>query len=167
MNNFFNTSNWVKMPTTNNTTNKANSTAATTKSTAPQQYTKAICDHCLRMVAYDEILKTVYGDYICEDCWDNYINAKFGLAEYFVNIANGEADPRDFCGLHGKLQLIIDVWADGKQSGALGDHLDINKLEQDFIEAIRRAGITVNLTFTECLKKSISEEFTEYDNLWN
>jgi hypothetical protein len=161
MTNFFNTSNWIKMPIANNTTNKANST------TSAPQYAKAVCDHCLRIVDYDEILKTVYGDYICEDCWDNYINSDSGLAEYFVRIANGDGDPRDFCGRGGKLQQIIDVWAYGKLNGTLGDHLDINKIEQDFIDKIKQAGITVNLTFTECLKKSISEEFTEYDNLWN
>lgn len=33
-----------------------------------------------------ELLKTAYGDYICEDCWDSYICSDEGKVEYLIGI---------------------------------------------------------------------------------
>ena len=35
-----------------------------------------------------ELLKTAYGDYLCEDCWDEYILTEAGLLEYLIGICN-------------------------------------------------------------------------------
>jgi SRSO17 transposase len=43
-----------------------------------------------------ELLKTAYGDYICEDCWDEYINSDRGLIEYFIAICNEDYSLEEF-----------------------------------------------------------------------
>lgn len=51
----------------------------------------AICD-----TRHKELLKTAYGDYICEDCWDDYINTPTGRLEYLIGICNGDYPASDF-----------------------------------------------------------------------
>ena len=43
-----------------------------------------------------ELLKTAYGDYLCEDCWDDYICTDHGKLEYFIGICNGDYPASDF-----------------------------------------------------------------------
>lgn len=43
-----------------------------------------------------ELLKTAYGDYICEDCWNEYINTETGKLEYLIGICNGDYPMEDF-----------------------------------------------------------------------
>ena len=43
-----------------------------------------------------EILKTAYGDFICEDCWDEYINSDEGKLEYFIGICRGDLSIDEF-----------------------------------------------------------------------
>ena len=43
-----------------------------------------------------ELLKTAYGDYICEDCWNEYINTDTGRLEYLIGICNGDYPVEDF-----------------------------------------------------------------------
>jgi hypothetical protein len=43
-----------------------------------------------------ELLKTAYGDYICEDCWNEYINTDIGRLEYLIGICNGDYPKEDF-----------------------------------------------------------------------
>ena len=35
-----------------------------------------------------DLKRTAYGDYLCEDCWDDYLNTDAGKVEYFVDICN-------------------------------------------------------------------------------
>ena len=37
-----------------------------------------------------ELLKTAYGDFLCEDCWDDYINTEAGKLEYLIGICNDD-----------------------------------------------------------------------------
>ena len=49
------------------------------------------CTNCFRPEDECELLKNAYGDWLCEDCWDEYINTDEGKVEYFINIClNGE-----------------------------------------------------------------------------
>lgn len=43
-----------------------------------------------------ELLKTAYGDRLCEDCWDEYILTEAGLLEYLIGICNGDYPMSDF-----------------------------------------------------------------------
>jgi hypothetical protein len=43
-----------------------------------------------------ELLKTAYGDYICEDCWDEYINTEAGRLEYLIGICRGDYPASEF-----------------------------------------------------------------------
>lgn len=60
------------------------------------------CSNCGKK-AFLDIYKTVYGDKLCADCWNEYINTDKGLVEYLVAVANGDYDKgyldADFTGL--------------------------------------------------------------------
>jgi hypothetical protein len=43
-----------------------------------------------------ELLKTAYGDYICEDCWDEYICSDAGKLEYLIGICREDYPASDF-----------------------------------------------------------------------
>lgn len=43
-----------------------------------------------------EFLKTAYGDFLCEDCWDDYICSDTGRLEYLIGICNGDYPADDF-----------------------------------------------------------------------
>ena len=43
-----------------------------------------------------EFLKTAYGDYLCEDCWDDYICSEVGMLEYFIGICRGDYPTSEF-----------------------------------------------------------------------
>ena len=43
-----------------------------------------------------ELLKTAYGDFICEDCWDDYICTEAGKLEYLLGICRGDYPVDDF-----------------------------------------------------------------------
>ncbi len=43
-----------------------------------------------------EFLKTAYGDFLCEDCWDDYICSDAGKLEYLIGICNGELYVEEF-----------------------------------------------------------------------
>ena len=43
-----------------------------------------------------EFLKTAYGDFLCEDCWDDYINTETGRLEYLIAICNGDCPIDEF-----------------------------------------------------------------------
>ncbi len=43
-----------------------------------------------------ELLKTAYGDYLCEDCWDDYICSEAGMLEYLIGICRGDYPAEEF-----------------------------------------------------------------------
>jgi len=43
-----------------------------------------------------EFLKTAYGDFLCEDCWDDYICSDAGRLEYLIGICYGELPLEEF-----------------------------------------------------------------------
>ena len=43
-----------------------------------------------------ELLKTAYGDFLCEDCWDDYICSDTGKLEYLIGICNEDYPMSDF-----------------------------------------------------------------------
>jgi hypothetical protein len=43
-----------------------------------------------------ELLKTAYGDFICEDCWDDYISTDAGKLEYLIGICNEDYPMSEF-----------------------------------------------------------------------
>jgi hypothetical protein len=43
-----------------------------------------------------DLIKTAYGDYLCEDCWDDYINSDAGRLEYLIAICNEESFVDEF-----------------------------------------------------------------------
>ena len=52
------------------------------------------CDICDANKA--ELLKTAYGNYICEDCWDDYICTEAGKLEYLIGICQNDYPVSDF-----------------------------------------------------------------------
>ena len=60
-----------------------------------------------------EFLKTAYGDYLCEDCWDDYIWSDEGKAEYLIGICYGglpvDEFDADFLG------LVVQSYLDHKE----------------------------------------------------
>ena len=52
------------------------------------------CEQCGRRQA--ELLKTVYGEFVCEDCWDDYICTDKGRVEYLIGICAGDYPASDF-----------------------------------------------------------------------
>lgn len=47
------------------------------------------CANCDKTLGGDSF-KTAYGDWLCEDCWDNYICTEAGLIEDLIGICFGE-----------------------------------------------------------------------------
>ena len=43
-----------------------------------------------------ELLKTAYGDFLCEDCWDDYICTDAGRLEYLIGICRGDYPVNEF-----------------------------------------------------------------------
>ena len=43
-----------------------------------------------------EFLKTAYGDWLCEDCWDDYICTEAGMLEYLIGICRGDYPVDEF-----------------------------------------------------------------------
>ena len=53
--------------------------------------------YCANCDTHDKnLLKTVYGDYLCEDCWDDYICSDVGMVEYMISIVKGECPVEEF-----------------------------------------------------------------------
>ena len=50
---------------------------------------------CCDKLSYD-LIKTAYGDYLCEDCWDDYICTGAGRLEYFIGICNRDYPIEEF-----------------------------------------------------------------------
>jgi hypothetical protein len=52
------------------------------------------CANCDK--THGEFLKTAYGDFLCEDCWDEYINTEAGRLEYLIGICRGDYPVDEF-----------------------------------------------------------------------
>ncbi len=52
-----------------------------------------MCSKCM-CTSYD-LIQSAFGDELCEDCWDEYINSDEGLVEYFISICEDE-NPEEF-----------------------------------------------------------------------
>ena len=48
-----------------------------------------VCANCGK--THCEFIKTAYGDYLCEDCWDDYICSDTGRLEYFIGFCKGNS----------------------------------------------------------------------------
>ena len=53
-----------------------------------------ICANCEETKAV--LLKTAYGDFLCEDCWDDYICSDTGRLEYFIGFCREDYHPDEF-----------------------------------------------------------------------
>jgi recombinational DNA repair protein (RecF pathway) len=53
------------------------------------------CANCDKILGGDSF-KTAYGDWLCEDCWDDYICSEAGRLEYLIGICNGELYVEEF-----------------------------------------------------------------------
>lgn len=84
-----------------------------------------ICNKCTNVCV--EARKSVYGDYFCEDCWDEYVNTDEGVVENLLTIAHEDLpvfyfDP-DFLG------HCVEQWKKNKSK------FIINSEEIDFVES--------------------------------
>lgn len=55
------------------------------------------CNNCYR--PEDECVvffKTAYGDFLCEDCWDDYICTEAGILEYFLGFCREDYHSDEF-----------------------------------------------------------------------
>lgn len=109
-----------------------------------EKYENMTCDNCGEIFEEDELIGTVYGDFICENCWNKYINTEEGLAEYFIKIANEEILPSDL--EISKLNQIITVWKNAKEAQEFIGLTDeaIEEYEADFIKALLAANIEID-----------------------
>lgn len=66
------------------------------------------CDRCYTTITGGELdsFENLYGETLCEDCWDEYMNTTEALVEYIPWIANGEATPEDFS--EDELKAMVD-----------------------------------------------------------
>jgi recombinational DNA repair protein (RecF pathway) len=53
------------------------------------------CANCDKTLGRD-FFKTAYGDFLCEDCWDDYICTQAGKLEYLIGICRGDYPADDF-----------------------------------------------------------------------
>ena len=53
------------------------------------------CANCDKTLGGDSF-KTVYGDQLCEDCWDDYICTEAGRLEYFIGFCREDYHPDEF-----------------------------------------------------------------------
>lgn len=84
-------------------------------------------EYCSRCMEPCPLNQTLYGEPLCEDCWDEYIESEQGKIEYFVLIANGAEDIRAFDADH--LGEIISSWNKNKYNIIL-DEDEIEELEE-------------------------------------
>lgn len=92
------------------------------------------CEDCGKAIAIT--YNTVYGDTLCEDCWDEYICTDRGSIEYFMNIAKDEIPAGEFDADF--LCRVMKNWELQKATLAtLG--FDIEALENKFVENLKEA----------------------------
>jgi hypothetical protein len=53
------------------------------------------CANCDIKLSGDSF-KTAYGDWLCEDCWDDYICSEAGRLEYLIGICSGDLPVEEF-----------------------------------------------------------------------
>lgn len=53
-----------------------------------------LCANCDETKAV--LLKTAYGDFLCEDCWDDYICSEAGRLEYFIGFCREDYHHDEF-----------------------------------------------------------------------
>ena len=53
------------------------------------------CVNCDKTLGGDSF-KTAYGDWLCEDCWDDYICSDAGKLEYLIGICYGDLPLEEF-----------------------------------------------------------------------
>ena len=53
------------------------------------------CANCDKTLCGDSF-KTAYGDFLCEDCWDDYICTEAGRLEYLIGICHGDLPVEEF-----------------------------------------------------------------------
>ena len=53
------------------------------------------CANCDKTLGGD-YFKTAYGDFLCEDCWDDYICSDVGRLEYLIGICSGDLPVEEF-----------------------------------------------------------------------
>ena len=54
------------------------------------------CANCFRPDDECELIKTAYGDFLCEDCWYDYICSDAGKLEYFIGFCREDYHPDEF-----------------------------------------------------------------------
>ena len=91
-------------------------------------------EYCSRCMAPEPLNQTVYGNHLCDDCWDEYINSEQGKVEYFILITNGAESISAFDA--DALGEIVVSWKNNK-------HL-IN-LDEDEIEEIEAAAFKLGI----------------------
>ena len=85
--------------------------------------------YCNRCDSHNKkLMRNIYGDYICEDCWDDYINSEAGKLEYFVGICRGDYQAAEFDSDF--LGTAAVYWY------AYRDHLELSDEELNIIETI-------------------------------
>ena len=91
----------------------------------------AYCDRCDTTpdyADYEAFSDTAYGEHLCDDCWDEYINSRDALVEYVIGIANADYDVTDFDD-----SVLVDMaacWHENKKNLALSA-AEIAQVEAD------------------------------------
>lgn len=53
-------------------------------------------EFCTRCMSPEPLNQTAYGNPLCDECWDEYLDSNQGKVEYFLNIVRGQEDVRSF-----------------------------------------------------------------------
>jgi hypothetical protein len=54
------------------------------------------CANCKNKILGGDYFKTAYGDWLCGDCWDDYLNSEAGMLEYLIIICYGSSSVEDY-----------------------------------------------------------------------
>jgi hypothetical protein len=78
-------------------------------------------DYCLECgFQSEDTFRTVYGEVLCEECWEDYLCSKRGKVEYFVGICVGTFEPDDFDADY--LGLMVQAYLEYKEELDLEPH---------------------------------------------
>jgi hypothetical protein len=117
------------------------------KATAEGRY---ICSVCKNIFQQNEVYNTVFGNNICDDCNDSYINSADGDVEAFFIVAKDGADWYEVA----DIRNMVKAWLLAKKKKALKfTDAEISAIEDAFISNVEYAGLDRGLNGLKSLRK--------------
>lgn len=123
------------------------------------------CDVCGGI--FKDLSTNVYGNSLCDNCWTDYMETEESWAESFTDFA--EIPEEEWVP---DLEDMVNVWLEAKANKKLDlPEEKIKEIENRFVKNATDYGVTVDLSTgtVEGLpeKSNMSNEFKDYEDLWN